>query len=89
MKFTAIVSLCNCGCKKGLSFRHHEKGRMRRYSMTCMACNMNSGLHASVSECIAVWNIAMGPTAIESETSWEMPNAWEVGCISTVRCMVD
>ena len=89
MKFTAMVSKCNCGCQKGLSFRIHEKGRMRRYSMSCQSCSMNSGLQKSLSECIATWNVAMGPTAIEDEVSWTIPAGWEVGCLSTVRCMVD
>ena len=89
MTFTAMVSKCNCGCQKGLSFRYSEKGRFRRYAMSCESCGMNSGLHKTLSECVATWNVAMGPIAVEQETSWEVSNNWDVGCLSTVKCRVD
>lgn len=83
-----MVSKCNCG-GRSLSLVNHSKGRWVKYSLTCVSCGMNSGLKGTVSECVDTWNVAMGPTAIEQETTWNIERHWKIGNLSTVRCVVE
>lgn len=88
MTFTAMVAKCNCG-GRALRLTNHSKGRWVKYSLSCASCGVNSGLKNTLSDCVETWNVAMGPTALEIETSWTIEAHWKVGNLSTVRCMVD
>lgn len=88
MTFTAMVSKCNCGGRT-LRLTSHSKGRWVKYSLSCTNCGMNSGLKNTISDCVDTWNVAMGPTALEEATSWEVESHWKIGHLSTVRCRVN